>query len=145
MFSIIYSIKLLYLTLIFNINTYLATIPKEKGIFTDAFPPQFYSFLAFPIKHILRLSYMSITNLMVANINNKFEKNKIFFNIFLFSMKNYCFFWLVTKRNHIHLHYCIAHSSIAVHPDEKIVRTNISHQHREKGNAHIRVVGGRAA
>lgn len=38
MFSIIYSIKLLYLTLIFNINTYLATIPKEKGIFTDAFP-----------------------------------------------------------------------------------------------------------
>ena len=73
MFSIIYSIKLLHLTLIFNIT-------------------QFYSFLAFPIKHILRLSYMSITNLMVANINNKFEKNKIFFNIFLFSMKNYCFF-----------------------------------------------------
>ena len=84
MFSIIYSIKLLYLTLIFNINTYLATIPKEKGIFTDAFPPQFYSFLAFPIKHILRLSYMSITNLMVANINNKFEKTNIFqyFSVF---------------------------------------------------------------
>jgi|GEM_PF-4883167 len=87
MFSIIYSIKLLHLTLIFNINTYLATIPKEKGIFTDAFPPQFYSFLAFPIKHILRLSYMSITNLMVANINNKTEKTKYFSIFFLFSIK----------------------------------------------------------
>lgn len=84
MFSIIYSIKLLYLTLIFNINTYLATISKEKGIFTDAFPPQFYSFLAFPIKHILRLSYMSITNLMVANINDKSEKTKYFSIFFCF-------------------------------------------------------------
>ena len=84
MFSIIYSIKLLYLTLIFIINTYLATIPKEKGIFTDAFPPQFYSFLAFPIKHILRLSYMSITNLMVANINTKSEKTKYFSIFFCF-------------------------------------------------------------
>lgn len=125
MFSIIYSIKLLYLTLIFNINTYLATIPKEKGIFTDAFPPQFYSFLAFPIKHILRLSYMSITNLMVANINNKFEKNKIFFNIFLFSMKNYCFLARNKKKSYSFtlLHRPLKHSCASR-------RENSSHQYK---------------
>lgn len=59
MFSIIYSIKLLYLTLIFNINTYLATIPKEKGIFTDAFPPSILFISRFSYKtHFTTILYV---------------------------------------------------------------------------------------